>query len=147
MRLTLLSRFSLVPLSGGRRAPDRQVEPEDPPPPDRLSAPGKASHPFHGNGSRKATRARHRLGVAGQGGTGAHHGQLARLHRRGRSRPPQEPRPVPRQEARGPNEVWSWDISGIRFVTPSQRHSGKAIEICPHRARVYELARPRHPRR
>jgi len=37
--------------------------------------------------------------------------------------------------------------SGIRFVTPSQRHSGKAIDICRQRARVYELARQRHPRR
>jgi transposase InsO family protein len=36
------------------------------------------------------------------------HGQA---HRRGRARPPQEPRPVPRLEARGPNEVWSWDIT------------------------------------
>jgi len=35
------------------------------------------------------------------------HGQA---HRRGRARPPQEPRPVPRLEARGPNEVWVWDI-------------------------------------
>ena len=37
--------------------------------------------------------------------------------------------------------------SGIRFVTPSQHHSGKAIEICRHRARVYELARQLHPLR
>jgi hypothetical protein len=37
--------------------------------------------------------------------------------------------------------------SGIRFVTPSQRHSGKSIDICRQRARVYELARQRHPRR
>jgi len=37
--------------------------------------------------------------------------------------------------------------SGIRFVTPSQRHSGEAIEICRHRARVYELARQHHPLR
>ena len=36
------------------------------------------------------------------------HGQA---HRRGRARPPQEPRPVPRLEARGPNQVWSWDIT------------------------------------
>jgi putative transposase len=36
------------------------------------------------------------------------HGQA---HCRGRARPPQEPRPVPRLEARGPNEVWSWDIT------------------------------------
>jgi len=32
------------------------------------------------------------------------HGQT---HRRGRARPPQEPRPVPQLEARWPNEVWS----------------------------------------
>jgi len=31
------------------------------------------------------------------------HGQA---HRRGRARPPQEPRPVPRLEARGPNQLW-----------------------------------------
>lgn len=36
------------------------------------------------------------------------HGQI---HRRGRARPPQEPRPVPRLRAAGPNEVWSWDIT------------------------------------
>jgi putative transposase len=36
------------------------------------------------------------------------HGQV---HRRGRARPPQEPIPVPRLRAAGPNEVWSWDIS------------------------------------
>ena len=35
------------------------------------------------------------------------HGQL---HRRGRARLPQEPRPVPRLRATGPNQVWSWDI-------------------------------------
>ena len=36
------------------------------------------------------------------------HGQA---HRRGRARPPQEPRPVPRLQARGPNQVWSCDIT------------------------------------
>ena len=36
------------------------------------------------------------------------HGQA---HRRGRARPPQEPRPVPRLKAEGPNQVWSWDIT------------------------------------
>ena len=36
------------------------------------------------------------------------HGQV---HRRGRARPPQEPRPVPRLRAAGPNQVWSWDIT------------------------------------
>ena len=37
--------------------------------------------------------------------------------------------------------------SGIRFVTPDQRHSGEALAICRHRAQVYEQARQRHPRR
>ncbi len=36
------------------------------------------------------------------------HGQA---HRRGRARPPQEPRLVPRLRAAGPNQVWSWDIT------------------------------------
>ena len=33
------------------------------------------------------------------------------VHRRGRARPPQEPRPVPRLRATGANQVWSWDIT------------------------------------
>jgi hypothetical protein len=37
--------------------------------------------------------------------------------------------------------------SGIRFVTPDQRHSGQAVEICRQRYQVYDLARQRHPRR
>ncbi len=35
----------------------------------------------------------------------------SQVHRRGRARPPQQPRPVPRLEARRPNEVWNWDIT------------------------------------
>jgi transposase InsO family protein len=37
--------------------------------------------------------------------------------------------------------------SGIKFVTPHQRHSGQAVEISRHRSVVYEQARHRHPRR
>lgn len=37
--------------------------------------------------------------------------------------------------------------SGIKFVTPQQRHSGQAMAICRHRSVVYEQARQRHPRR
>jgi len=37
--------------------------------------------------------------------------------------------------------------SGIKFVTPHQRHSGQAVEICRHRSVVYEQARQRNPRR
>jgi hypothetical protein len=36
--------------------------------------------------------------------------------------------------------------SGIKFVTPHQRHSGQAVEICRHRSVVYEQARQQHPR-
>ena len=35
----------------------------------------------------------------------------AQANRCGRARPPQEPRPVPRLRAAGPNQVWSWDIT------------------------------------
>jgi len=37
--------------------------------------------------------------------------------------------------------------SGIKFVTPHQRHSGTATAICQQRADVYEKARQAHPRR
>ncbi len=37
--------------------------------------------------------------------------------------------------------------SGIRFMTPSQRHSGEAMAISRHPAYGYEQARQRHPRR
>lgn len=37
--------------------------------------------------------------------------------------------------------------SGIRFVTPSQRHDGREHAILCHRKAVYGAARARHPRR
>ena len=37
--------------------------------------------------------------------------------------------------------------SGIRFVTPAQRHSGQALAIARQRADVYVRARQLHPRR
>jgi putative transposase len=37
--------------------------------------------------------------------------------------------------------------SGIKFVTPHQRHNGDAVEVCRHRAVVYEQARQRNPKR
>jgi putative transposase len=33
------------------------------------------------------------------------------VQHRGRARPPQEARPVPRRRADGPNQLWSWDIT------------------------------------
>jgi len=37
--------------------------------------------------------------------------------------------------------------SGIRFVTPDERHSGADVEILKKRERVYAAARARHPER
>lgn len=37
--------------------------------------------------------------------------------------------------------------SAIRFVTPSQRHSGEEFEILKHREAVYEEAKQKNPRR
>ena len=37
--------------------------------------------------------------------------------------------------------------SGIKFVTPQQRHDGEATEICRHRSVVYKQARQRNLRR
>jgi transposase InsO family protein len=65
----------------------------------------------------------------------------------------------PRRPFRSQEEACDWVVafvdwynhrhrhSAIRFVTPAQRHSGQGNEICRHRARVYEQARQRHPRR
>ena len=65
----------------------------------------------------------------------------------------------PRRPFRSMEEACSWACafvdwynhqhrhSSIRFVTPDQRHSGEAVEICSQRAQLYEQARQRHPRR
>lgn len=37
--------------------------------------------------------------------------------------------------------------SAIRFVTPTDRHSGRDLEILKRRQRIYEKARARHPER
>jgi len=37
--------------------------------------------------------------------------QAGQCHRRGRAKPPQEPRAVPRLRTDGPNQGWSWDIT------------------------------------
>ena len=65
----------------------------------------------------------------------------------------------PRRPFSGLEEACSWVMafvdwynhqhrhSGIRFVTPAQRHSGQAVAIARQRADVYERARQQHPRR
>jgi transposase len=45
--------------------------------------------------------------------------QAGQCYRRGRARPPQAPRTVPRLRADGPNQVWSWDIE--RHEAPWER--------------------------
>lgn len=37
--------------------------------------------------------------------------------------------------------------SGIKFVTPSQRHAGEDVKILAHRKRVYQAAKLKHPQR
>ena len=37
--------------------------------------------------------------------------------------------------------------SGIKFLTPAERHSGKSNEILANRAKVYESAKAAHPER
>jgi putative transposase len=37
--------------------------------------------------------------------------------------------------------------SGIRFVTPNERHDGREGDVLAHRVRVYERARRKHPNR
>jgi hypothetical protein len=50
--------------------------------------------------------------------------QAGQCQRRGRARPPQQPRTVPRLRADGPNQVWSWDITylpGVNYVGGSRQ--------------------------
>ena len=37
--------------------------------------------------------------------------------------------------------------SGLKYVTPAQRHEGRDIELLAHRKRVYEAAKARYPQR
>ena len=71
-------------------------QPEFAPLPPAQSVPALADQGFYIGSERSFYRMLHA------------HGQV---HGRGRARPPQEPRPLPRLEARGPNQLSSWDIS------------------------------------
>jgi hypothetical protein len=44
-------------------------------------------------------------------------------------------------------EQWRKLHSGIRFVTPAQRHHGADVAIQAHRHEIYTAARMRHPER
>lgn len=71
--------FAAVSGAGGRHAPDRQVEPEDPLPADRLPVPGTAAHPFCCTRSRKTPRPLYARGAISQGATKARQRDLAGL--------------------------------------------------------------------
>ncbi len=72
------------------------------------------------------------------------HGQA---HRRGRARPPQEPRPVPRLRAAEPKQVWSWDITYLPTIVrgradsksqrvrlrPAPHHRQQCCDVVHHR--------------
>jgi hypothetical protein len=50
--------------------------------------------------------------------------QAGQCQRRGRARPPQAPRTVPRLRADGPNPVWSWDIERLPTTVVNRHHIG-----------------------
>jgi len=37
--------------------------------------------------------------------------------------------------------------SGLKFLTPCQRHNGESDEIISHRDKVYQVAKAKHPER
>ncbi|MFO0139779.1 MAG: integrase core domain-containing protein, partial [Cyanobacteriota bacterium] len=53
----------------------------------------------------------------------------------------------PRRPFQSVEEACLWVCAFVDWYNDQHRHSGKAIEICRHRARVYELARQLHPLR
>ena len=71
------------------------------------------------------------------------HGQA---HRRGRARPPQDPRPVPRLRASGPNQVWSWDIT---YLPTSVRgvwfYLYLVIVVCSRKVVAWDVAERENP--
>ena len=52
---------------------------------------------------------------------------------------------VSREQVRA--QLRKGECSGIRFVTPSQRHGGHDVAILAKRVEVYRTARRRHPNR
>ena len=71
------------------------------------------------------------------------HGQA---HRRGRTRLPQEPRPVPRLRAAGPNQVWSWVITYLpTTVRGIWLHLYLVIDIWSRKAVAWDVAEREDP--
>ena len=64
--------FSAAPRAGGRLLADGKRQSEDAKAPDPKPVPGKASHPFCGNGSRELPRTQHQLDPTRQASTRAH---------------------------------------------------------------------------
>jgi transposase InsO family protein len=71
------------------------------------------------------------------------HGQA---HRRGRARPPQEPRPLPRLRAAGPNHVWSWDITYLpTTVRGVCLYLYLMIDVWSHKVVAWDVAEREDP--
>ena len=71
------------------------------------------------------------------------HGQA---HRRGRARPPQEPRPVPRLRATGPKQVWSSDITYLpTTVRGSWLYLYLVIDVWSRKVIAWDVAEREDP--
>ena len=71
------------------------------------------------------------------------HGQV---HRRGRARPPQEPRPVPRLRGAAPSEVWSWDITYLpTTVRGIWLYTYLAIDVWSRTVYAWDLDKREYP--
>ena len=68
------------------------------------------------------------------------HGQA---RRRGRARPPQEPRPIPRMRVDGPQQAWSW---GIIYLPTSVRgvllYLYLVVNVWSRKIVVWDVAEP-----
>lgn len=71
------------------------------------------------------------------------HGQV---HRRGRGRPAQEPRPVPRLRASGGNPLWSWDITYLpTTVRGIWLYLYLVIDVWSRKVVVWDVAKREDP--
>jgi transposase InsO family protein len=66
---------------------------------------------------------------------------VARAHRHGRARPPQEPREVPRLKADGPIEVWSWEITYLPTSVPGVwLYLYRVIDVWSRKSEAWDVA-------
>ena len=62
------------------------------------------------------------------------------------ARPPQEPRPVPRLQAAGPNQVWRWDITYLpTTVRGIWLYLYLVIDVCSRKVVTWDVAEREDP--